>query len=67
MSFWEYFFTALALLLVVEGIMPSVSPRAWRNMMVRLSQQPDASLRIMGLVSMVFGALIMYLLHSGVL
>lgn len=67
MSFTEYFFTALALLMVVEGIMPSVSPRSWRTMMVKLSQQPDSSLRMMGLISMIFGALIMYFVHSGVL
>ena len=64
---WRYLLTAVALFLVVEGIIPFLSPRNFRNLMLRLSSKPDRSLRIAGLVSMLCGVILMYLVHFGLL
>ena len=58
---WEDLFKALALVLVIEGIMPFVSPHSWRQTMQQASQFPDNVLRAIGLVSMLFGVLLLYL------
>lgn len=61
------FLTAIALMLVIEGIMPFLAPLRWRRMMARLSAASDKSVRLMGLTLMITGAAIMYLVHSGLL
>ncbi|HHO58732.1 MAG TPA: DUF2065 domain-containing protein [Thiotrichales bacterium] len=60
---WEQLFPALALVLVIEGILPFLSPRSWRQAMAQAAQLPDQALRIMGLASMIAGVVILYLVH----
>ena len=64
---WVYLYTAIALLLVLEGILPFLSPTTYRNLMRKLGRLSDVTLRAGGLCSMLVGVLIMYLLHSGLL
>lgn len=60
---WDELFRALALVLVIEGIMPFISPHSWRNTMLQASQLPDKVLRIIGLLSMLFGVFLLYLMR----
>lgn len=62
----DYLLTAIALLLVMEGVMPFLSPGHARSFMLRIAQQTDKQLRIMGLLLMVVGAALMYFVHSGI-
>ncbi|MBU1192628.1 MAG: DUF2065 domain-containing protein [Gammaproteobacteria bacterium] len=55
--------TALALLLVIEGIFPFLNPQALRRTMQTLGQMDDRSLRVIGLVSMLAGLLLLYLVR----
>jgi uncharacterized protein YjeT (DUF2065 family) len=57
---WENLLPALALVLVIEGILPFLSPRTWRDAMLQAGQLPDRALRIMGLSSMFAGVVILY-------
>ncbi|MCW8870270.1 MAG: DUF2065 domain-containing protein [Proteobacteria bacterium] len=52
------FLAAIALVLVLEGIMPFIAPRQWKNMLLQISQMSDKNLRIMGAVMMIVGALL---------
>ena len=54
---------AVALLLVFEGIMPFLNPRAMRQTMLQITQLSDRILRIIGLTSMVCGALLLYIVR----
>ena len=63
----KLFLTSIALMLVIEGIMPFLAPVHWRRMMARLSARTDKSVRVMGLVLMIIGAILMYVIHSGIL
>ncbi|MCW8944683.1 MAG: DUF2065 domain-containing protein [Sedimenticola sp.] len=54
---------ALALLLVIEGIIPFLSPGAMKNMMKAVAEMDDKSLRISGLFSMVLGVIALYLVN----
>ena len=60
---WGEIATALALVLVIEGIMPFVNPGRMRRMLIMAAQLDDATLRIIGLTSMVIGVLLLYLVH----
>ena len=54
---------ALGLMLVIEGVLPFLSPTSLRRTLLSLSQLDDRSLRILGLVSMVVGVLLLYLVR----
>ena len=55
------FFPALALMLVMEGVLPFIAPTAWREAFTRMIQFSDGQLRFMGLMSMLAGLVLMYL------
>jgi len=52
--------SAVALLLVFEGLLPFASPRAYRQAVARLASLPDRQLRLVGLASMLGGVLLLY-------
>lgn len=50
-------------MLVIEGIMPFLSPDTVRRMIVTMAQMDDRSMRIAGLLSMLAGLGLLYLVH----
>ncbi|HXE22063.1 MAG TPA: DUF2065 domain-containing protein [Rhodoferax sp.] len=56
------FWTALALVLVIEGLLPLVSPARWRRVFVQILQLHDGQLRFFGLCSILTGLLWLWLL-----
>ncbi|MDH3560202.1 MAG: DUF2065 domain-containing protein [Gammaproteobacteria bacterium] len=60
---WDDLLAALALVLVIEGIVPFVSPASMRRMLETVSQIDDRTLRITGLVSMICGLVMLYLVR----
>ncbi|MGZ5047627.1 MAG: DUF2065 domain-containing protein [Usitatibacter sp.] len=54
-------FAALALMLVIEGILPFTAPRLWRETFRRLTEMSDGQIRFAGLMSMVAGLVILFL------
>lgn len=48
---------ALGLMLVLEGLLPLLAPRLWREAFSKLMTMSDGQLRFMGLLSMVIGLL----------
>ncbi len=60
---WNDLLTALALVLVLEGIMPFINPAGLRKMIVVVAQMNDVTLRFIGLSSMLAGLLLLYLVR----
>jgi len=54
---------AVALLLVLEGILPFLAPQALRRTLLALSELGDAQLRFAGLTSMLIGLGLLYIVH----
>lgn len=52
---------ALGLVLVLEGLFPALNPRIYRRMVQMMSERDDRTLRMIGLVMMVAGALLIYI------
>ncbi len=61
----ESLWTAFALLLVIEGVLPLVAPRLWRQGFARLLALRDGQLRFIGLASVAAGLLSLLLLPRG--
>jgi uncharacterized protein YjeT (DUF2065 family) len=55
--------TAVALVLVIEGALPFVSPTVWREAFRRMIEMSDGQIRFIGLTSMLAGLLLLVLLH----
>ncbi len=56
--------TAFALLLVLEGILPSLVPSLWRESFRKMTEMSDGQLRFLGFVSMFAGLLILFLFNN---
>ncbi len=54
---------AVALVLVIEGVLPFLSPGGMRKAWTQMASLDDRTLRIAGLVSMLAGAIILQFLH----
>jgi len=60
---WNELLSALALVLVIEGIMPFISPKGWRETMIQASRLEDKTLRTIGFASMLVGAFLLFLMR----
>lgn len=57
---WGELLAAFGLMLVLEGILPFLSPGALRQTLLRISQTEDRVLRFAGLVCMGLGLAVLY-------
>ena len=60
---WRDLGAALALVLVLEGILPFLNPGAVRRALVLMAQSSDMALRVTGAASMLLGVVVLYLLN----
>jgi uncharacterized protein YjeT (DUF2065 family) len=51
----DLLWTSLALVLVLEGLLPLVAPRVWRDAFRRLTELTDGQLRFVGLAALATG------------
>jgi uncharacterized protein len=58
---WDTFLIAIALMLILEGMMPFLSPRTWREAFKKLIEMGDGQIRFIGLSSMMVGLLLLML------
>lgn len=60
---WKTILIAIALLLILEGLIPFISPSAMRKYMQKVQQMNDQNLRFAGLTAMVTGVLMLFLIR----
>ena len=60
----ESFVAACALVLVLEGLMPLLAPRMWRDAFRRVTELSDGQLRFIGLASMLIGIAILAVTYA---
>jgi uncharacterized protein YjeT (DUF2065 family) len=61
---WGDLLAALALVMVIEGIVPFVSPHAMRRMLEMVARIDDRTLRMSGLFSMICGVIMLYIVRQ---
>lgn len=61
---WTDLLAAFALYLVLEGILPFLSPQVMKRFMLTMANFGDQQLRIWGLLSMVAGLVLLYVARS---
>ena len=55
--------SALALMLVIEGVLPFLMPAVWRQTFRKLTEMSDGQIRFIGLTSMLAGLLLLYIVR----
>lgn len=60
---WHELAVAFCLMLVIEGIIPFVSPGRWRKMLLMLDQIDDNTMRMIGLGSMLTGTVLLLMIN----
>jgi uncharacterized protein len=63
-GFWDLLLAAGALMLVLEGLLPFLSPAAWRRMFEQATRMSDGQIRFIGLSSMLIGLLALWAFQS---
>ena len=53
------FLMALALMLILEGVLPFIAPNVWRDTFRKITQMTDGQIRFVGLSSMIVGLLLL--------
>ena len=60
---WNHLISAMALLLIFEGLLPFLSPQRLRETYALLQKLPDKTLRTVGFFSLLGGVLLLLLNH----
>ncbi|MCH9829915.1 MAG: DUF2065 domain-containing protein [Pseudomonadota bacterium] len=60
---WDDLLRALALVLVIEGLMPFAFPGRWRQILLRMASLDDKQMRTAGLIAMVAGIVLLQLVQ----
>jgi len=63
---WSDLLAACALYLVIEGLLPFVSPAGWRRSLALVGRLGDGQLRFFGLLSIAAGLLLLLWVRGGV-
>ena len=61
---WSDLLAAVAILLVLEGVLPFLNPNGTRRLFARLALVTSAEMRVAGFISLVLGLLLLYLARS---
>lgn len=61
---WADFWAAMALVLVLEGLIPFISPQGYKNMVQQMATMSEQMLRNVGLVLIIAGLLFLYLVRG---
>lgn len=60
---WTELLSAVALVFVIEGIMPFLNPDGFKKMFAMVIQMESRHLRIMGLSSMILGVVLLTIIR----
>lgn len=52
--------TAIAIALIIEGLIPALFPNKWQNYVAKLAKEPVQNIRIIGLSIMILGFILLY-------
>jgi len=62
--YWTEILTAVALLMIIEGMLPFVGPGRYKQLVAQIARLGDNQLRTFGLISMIAGLLLLFFVRS---
>ena len=61
---WTELFSALALVMIIEGIIPFISPQGYKKSMQQMLAMPESKLRVVGFSLMLVGAILLFFIRG---
>ena len=61
---WTELFSALALVMIIEGVIPFISPQGYKNTMQQMLAMPESKLRVVGFSLMLVGAISLFFIRG---
>ncbi len=61
---WTELFSALALVMIIEGIIPFINPQGYKNAMQQMLAMPEPTLRVVGFGLMLVGAISLFFIRG---
>ena len=58
---WSEIARAIGWVLVIEGMLPFLSPNRWRKLLENMATIDERMLRIVGLITMLLGVAVLYI------
>jgi uncharacterized protein YjeT (DUF2065 family) len=58
----RFVLAAVALMLMLEGLLPLIAPAVWRQTFLRITKWADGQIRFVGLVSLLAGIILFILI-----
>ena len=62
--YWTEILTAVALLLVIEGMLPFIRPSRYKQLVAQIVRLSDSQLRVFGLTAMIAGLLLLFIVRN---
>jgi uncharacterized protein YjeT (DUF2065 family) len=62
--YWSEILTAIALLFVIEGMLPFIRPGRYKQLVAQISRLSDNQLRTYGLTAMIAGLVLLFFVRS---
>ncbi len=62
--YWTEILTAVALLMIIEGMLPFVGPGRYKRLVAQIAGLSDNHLRTVGLAAMIAGLLLLYFVRN---
>ncbi|MDH3613788.1 MAG: DUF2065 domain-containing protein [Gammaproteobacteria bacterium] len=62
--YWTEILTAVALLMIIEGMLPFVGPDRYKQLVAQIARLSDNQLRMFGLSAMIAGLLLLFFVRS---
>ena len=60
MNVWDVLLLALGLMLILEGLLPMLSPSRWRHLFLQLLNLQDGQIRFFGLTLVISGCILLW-------
>ena len=60
---WQEIAIGLGLVLIIEGMLPFLSPQKWLQMLAQIAQMNDNGIRLAGLMSMSAGLILLIVVN----
>lgn len=61
---WQDFLVAISLVLVIEGLLPTINPDGYKKALAMFLQMDNRHVRIWGLFSMILGTVLLYVFKN---
>ena len=62
--YWTEILTAIALVLIIEGMLPFIGPGKYKQLVAQVAQLSDNQLRTFGLSAMIAGLLLLFFVRN---